>query len=814
MEELLQWVFLSGTDTAVTQTEDGEITADRPETEEKFRVLFQETGLRSFFGVLLKDEEGKLGVLGFESKEPLIFDEETRDLLSILVNQATVAVRNAQLYQQVPLAGFLKPLLEKRRKLRLIPKSRRRAWTIGAIVAALVLFVVPWPLRIAGPARVLPGKRAAVTSLVDGVVSTVLHREGDRVEAGAVIATLKTEPYEAALARARSELALAETDIARSRQEADAAAVFDGESRKREAFAAIALAEDSLARTRLTAPAAGVIVTPRIEERVGQLLTRGAELCVVADLQSVIAEVAVPESEVALVKAGQKTALKFNPYPGRLFRGTVERVAARLRQEGEERFLIVEVAIPNADAQLKTGHARHGQGLGRHAAGLHGVLPPARALPLEQDLAPVAVSPATRPDKLIAAAGLHEGAAALAARHGAAGDRPALRKDLVVRRIVRMGEVKWVAKDPVVTAYYNFDDAQWGLIQLFDGTRTVEEIHRDYQAMFPREPIERALILEHEEILRKIDFIEKSAAERNLQLLAHSRSARQRAAEEKAEGFNPFFMLFHVLDPDRFLDTTLKYVRWLWTPPVVAGAMRVLRVDDRRHRRALERSLERHQGALRPGRKALSRNRPVHSHHHLPRRDPRVRPRLRDDPLRRRGPRHRHRPRLLRRPPSTATRPTRSSSRTGGTSSGSRTAGIYIEAWICSLATVCWIVSYPDTFLHEFAFKTMLYTGVSTHLLEHQPAHQDRRVLRADDPGGDLRAARGVLSLHRRLLPEAPAATSGRGPRASRAASGGSTGSTARSRWPGSWSSCGSSAASSTTSTTTTSPTGRSSFCS
>ena len=116
MEELLQWVFLSGTDTAVTQTEDGEITADRPETEEKFRAIFKETGLRSFFGVLLKDEEGKLGVLGFESKEPLVFDEETRDLLSILVNQATVAVRNAQLYQQVPLAGFLQPLLERRRK--------------------------------------------------------------------------------------------------------------------------------------------------------------------------------------------------------------------------------------------------------------------------------------------------------------------------------------------------------------------------------------------------------------------------------------------------------------------------------------------------------------------------------------------------------------------------------------------------------------------------------------------------------------------------------------------------------------------------
>ncbi len=355
MEELLQWVFLSGTDTVVTQTPDGEITADRPETEEKFRALFQETGLRSFFAVLLKDEEGKLGVLGFESKETLAFDEGTRDLLSILVNQATVAVRNAQLYQQVPLAGFLKPLLEKRRKLAHIPTRRKRAWAIGALVAAVVLFVVPWPLRVAGPARVLPGRRAAVTSLVDGVVSAVHRREGDRVKAGDVIATLKSEPFEAALAQARSALTIAESDIARARQNADGAAVFDGESRQREAAAQIALANDRLARTRLTAPASGVIVTPRIEERVGQFLPRGAELCVVADEQNVTAEVAVPESDAALVEKGQKTALKFNPYPGRLFRGSVDRVAARIRQEGEERFLIAEVAIANPDGLLKTG---------------------------------------------------------------------------------------------------------------------------------------------------------------------------------------------------------------------------------------------------------------------------------------------------------------------------------------------------------------------------------------------------------------------------------------------------------------------------
>ena len=127
-EELLQWVFLSGSDVNVTEQEDGTLATDRPETEEKFRALFRDTGLKAFYAVLLRDEEGKLGVLAFECREPIVFDAETRDLLAILVNQATVAVRNAQLYQQVPLVGFWKPLLERRRKLLGMPRRRRLAW--------------------------------------------------------------------------------------------------------------------------------------------------------------------------------------------------------------------------------------------------------------------------------------------------------------------------------------------------------------------------------------------------------------------------------------------------------------------------------------------------------------------------------------------------------------------------------------------------------------------------------------------------------------------------------------------------------------
>jgi len=355
MEELLQWIFLSGTDTAVTQTEDGEITADRPETEAKFRVLFRETGLRSFFGVLLKDEEGKLGALGFESKEPLVFDEGTRDLLAILVNQATVAVRNAQLYQQVPLAGFLKPLLEKRRKLAEIPKRRRQAWGIGALGTLLALVIVPWPLRVDGPARLLPGRRAAVTAGVDGIVKEVRHREGDRVQAGEVVATLKDERFQAELAAVQAAFAIAESEVAQHTQSGEAGAMFEAQSRREELQAKLSFEQEQLAKTLLRAPIAGVLVTPHIEQRVGQALSRGDELAVVADVGSITAEVAIPEADAGLVRAGERVALKMNPFPTRVFRGEVQRVGAQLRQEGEESFVIAETRVANPGDTLRAG---------------------------------------------------------------------------------------------------------------------------------------------------------------------------------------------------------------------------------------------------------------------------------------------------------------------------------------------------------------------------------------------------------------------------------------------------------------------------
>jgi putative peptide zinc metalloprotease protein len=329
-------------------------------------------------------------------------------------------------------------------------------------------------------------------------------------------------------------------------------------------------------------------------------------------------------------------------------------------------------------------------------------------------------SPARRSTGLLSAARPEEGAVALAARHGAGSNRPAIREDAVVRRVVLLSEVKWVVKNPETTKYYNFEDDEWGLVALFDGTRTLAEIQAEYQQRFPEEKVEMALILEYYEMLREMDLLAQTAAEKNLTLLARARGARQRAADEKAEGFNPFFLLFHVLDPNRFLDRTVRYVRWIWTPPVVAAALAfnvwcfgviLIHWDT-----VWNGTMELYALTSKPLIDVfqfffiLTFIGAIHEFAHA------YAVKIYGGDV------HDIGIALLYFTPAFYCDTTDS---VLFESKWHRlwvtTAGIYVEAFMCSVATVVWLVSYPDTLLHEIAFKTVLFTGVSTVFFNVNP---------------------------------------------------------------------------------------------
>jgi putative peptide zinc metalloprotease protein len=122
--------------------------------------------------------------------------------------------------------------------------------------------------------------------------------------------------------------------------------------------------EEQLQRLRIVSPIAGVVTTHRLKEKLGANLKKGDLVTEVHDLNSVTAEISVPEKEISDVKLGQSVVLKARAHLRESFRGKVISISpvASKPAEGllQHEFLVTTI-LDNADLSLKpemTGNAK------------------------------------------------------------------------------------------------------------------------------------------------------------------------------------------------------------------------------------------------------------------------------------------------------------------------------------------------------------------------------------------------------------------------------------------------------------------------
>jgi multidrug resistance efflux pump len=121
--------------------------------------------------------------------------------------------------------------------------------------------------------------------------------------------------------------------------------------------------EGEIARLVLIAPHGGVVMTPRLSQKVGEYVEPGDLIAEIHALDRLTAEIGVSERDIGEVRLGQPVALRLRAYPSRTFRGTVTRIASAAADTGwrDERTVRVEVNLPNVDDMLRpmmTGYAR------------------------------------------------------------------------------------------------------------------------------------------------------------------------------------------------------------------------------------------------------------------------------------------------------------------------------------------------------------------------------------------------------------------------------------------------------------------------
>jgi multidrug resistance efflux pump len=306
----------------------------------------------------LKDEEGIVGILLFESRRTGFASEHQREMAAILAAQATVAVRNAQLYRQVPLAETLTALSARREALMALPRRRRAMYAAAVAVVIAALTLIQWPLRVAGTAPVVRAHwRADVRPTLPGIVDRVFVREGAQVQLGEPVFHLRDDELRAQFNAATAAIASAEREAIIAAAGGDPA----GEQLHRIRAAAMRreaeLLDEHLRSSVVRSPATGVILTPRPEDRLGTHADAGDLLAVVGRTDSLEVEFGVEQRDIARVRVGDDVRLRVAALPQRTFTGRLVFVAALPDSvgAGSDVRYTARAVIANEDELLRPG---------------------------------------------------------------------------------------------------------------------------------------------------------------------------------------------------------------------------------------------------------------------------------------------------------------------------------------------------------------------------------------------------------------------------------------------------------------------------
>jgi len=360
LQVLLQWASLSSTPLLVAQHGD-EVEVEREETRAKFQTYFAETGMRGFHSMPLADDDGRVGILSFESSDPDFLSIAHLEMIKVLAGQATVSLRNASLYREVPFIDVLEPILARKRKFLAMEKSRRAALVTAVALGLIFLAVFPLPLRVDGPAMVAPAHTAPVQPEVAGVIQGVNVREGDQVTQGEVLATLGDWQYRGELAAAQAKYATAISQMDRALSSDDGAEAGILRAQADYAASQLARARELVDKTQLRSPINGRVSTAHLEDMAGRSMNPGDTFADIVDTSTAAIDVAIDDMDAGLLKQGESVAVKLEGLPSRTFRGVVVVVSPKGELEESQRLFYARLLVPNNDGSIRAGMQGRGK---------------------------------------------------------------------------------------------------------------------------------------------------------------------------------------------------------------------------------------------------------------------------------------------------------------------------------------------------------------------------------------------------------------------------------------------------------------------
>lgn len=181
-----------------------------------------------------------------------------------------------------------------------------------------------------GTANLVPEAEADVVTKTSGVVLQIMVEEGDRVQAGQVLARLDSDRQRLALKQSEANLRKLENDFKRQEeligrklisQDVFDRSRYDLDTQR----ASYEIAKLELSYAEIRAPIGGVVSKRMV--KVGNLIQLNQPLFKIDDFDPLEAMINVPEREMRLIQAAQPVQMLVDALPGAVFTGSVARVS-------------------------------------------------------------------------------------------------------------------------------------------------------------------------------------------------------------------------------------------------------------------------------------------------------------------------------------------------------------------------------------------------------------------------------------------------------------------------------------------------------
>jgi len=297
-----------------------------------------------------------VGVVTIERTQDKPFSDDEVEALRLLSDLTTARLIN--LYERDRWFGARFAAWAKRGLAAVIgPKHTWLKLAVGGVLLAIILLTtLKGDYQADAPFVLQAATRQIISAPYDGFLASVSVQPGSKVQANqTLLGTLDDTELILQLASAQAERMALKKEASTKQRDGKTGEAQVALARAAKKSAEIDLLKYRLNQARIVSPISGTVVAGDLERQIGMPVKTGDRLFDVAPLETLRAELYVPEDSIAEVQAGQRGQLATTSYPNIHLDFTVEHVFPVAEVKDKRNVYRVRVKLGARPGWMKPG---------------------------------------------------------------------------------------------------------------------------------------------------------------------------------------------------------------------------------------------------------------------------------------------------------------------------------------------------------------------------------------------------------------------------------------------------------------------------